>query len=204
MKTLEHSNTPEENTHTAWDDLNSVPFRGDETNKIRDTEKLRLTDEELIKLTAEWQNVEINEEALDQATKQNGNPNRYSPGFSFDSYNLPMDNDSVYRTVGTSAISDLMIMGFVRNKREAEGALGVAGKAGYGTSGVTVYWHEGVDGKKAKGDLVIQASKAAASEGYVTKDGVQGIWITDKATGQPVNLIDGQDHTGIELAPHKL
>ena len=167
-------------------------------------ERLRLTDEELIELTAEWDDVEIDEEALRKATERNGNPNSYAPGLPFSYNNLPTSSDSVYRRVGTSAISDLMIVGFVRNKRESENALDKPGKTGYGTSGPTVYWNGGTDGGSARADLLIQASKAAAEKGYVTKDDVQGIWVTDKATGQPVNLIDGQDHTGLEIAPHRL
>ena len=28
-------------------------------------------------------------------------------------------------------------------------------------------------------------------------------WVTDKNTGQPVNLIDSKDRTGLEMAEHK-
>ena len=166
--------------------------------------RLRLPDDELIELTAEWGDVEINQEALMEATEKNGNPNVYSKGLFFGSGNLPMSDDSVYRHVGSSAIADLMIQGFVRNKREAADALDMPGKRGFGTVGAGVYWYDGDSQKREKADLVIQASKAAAERGYVTKDDIQGIWVTDKNTGQPVNLIDGQDHTGLEMAEHKL
>lgn len=166
-------------------------------------DRLRLPDNELIELTAEWGDVEINQEVLKEATKKNGNPNIHGKGLFFGSGNLPMSNDSVYRHVGSSAIVDLMIQGFVRNKREAADALDILGKRGFGTEGAGVYWYDGDSQKREKADLVIQASKAAAERGYVTKDDVQGIWVTDKNTGQPVNLIDGQDHTGLEMADHK-
>lgn len=166
-------------------------------------DRLRLPDDELIELTAEWGDVEINQEALREATEKNGNPNMHDKGLFFGSGNLPMSDDSVYRHVGSSAVVDLMIQGFVRNKREAADALDMPGKLGFGTSGAGVYWNDGDSGKREKADLVIQAKKAAAERGYVTKDDVQGIWVTDKNTGQPVNLIDGQDHTGLEMADHK-
>ena len=166
-------------------------------------DRLRLPDNELIELTAEWGDVEINQEALKEATEKNGNPNIHGKGLFFGGGNLPMSDDSVYRHVGSSAIVDLMIQGFVRNKREAADALDIPGKRGFGTGGAGVYWYDGDSQKREKADLVIQASKAAAERGYVTKDDVQGIWVTDKNTGQPVNLIDGQDHTGLEMADHK-
>ena len=177
-----------------------------ETNRgaaIEKVDRLRLSDDELIELTAEWVDVEINQTALEEATKRNGNPNIHGKGLFFKSGNLPMSDDSVYRRVGSSAIADLMVQGFVRNKREAAGALDMPGKRGFGTEGAGVYWYDGDSQKYEKADLVIQASKAAAERGYVTKDDVQGIWVTDKNTGQPVNLIDGQDHTGLEMAEHK-
>ena len=170
---------------------------------IENVDKLQLTDNELIELTTEWGDVEINQETLQEATERNGNPNVHGKGLFFNSGNLPMSDDSVYRHVGTSAISDLMIQGFVRNKREAANALDKPGKRGFGTIGAGVYWYNGDSQKREKADLVIQASKAAAEMGYVTKDDVQGIWVTDKNTGLPVNLIDGQDHTGLEIADHK-
>lgn len=166
-------------------------------------ERLRLPDDELIELTAEWNDVEIDQENLRAATEKNGNPNSHGKGLFFESGNLPMSDDSVYRHVGSSAVVDLMIQGFVRNKREAAGALDIPGKRGFGTEGSKVYWYDGESGKREKADLVIQASKAAAERGYVTKDDIQGIWVTDKNTGQPVNLIDGQDHTGLEMADHR-
>lgn len=166
-------------------------------------DRLRLSDDELIELTAKWGDVEINQEALREATERNGNPNMHSKGLFFSSGNLPMSDDSVYRHVGSSAIADLMMQGFVRNKREAANALDVPGKGGFGTIGSGVYWYDGNSQKRETADLVIQATKAAAERGYVTKDDVQGIWVTDKNTGQPVNLIDGQDHTGLGMANHK-
>ena len=175
----------------------------DRTTALEKVDRLRLPDNELIELTAEWDDVEINQEALKEATEKNGNPNIHGKGLFFGSGNLPMSDDSVYRHVGSSAVVDLMIQGFVRNKREAAGALNAPGKRGFGTVGAGVYWYDGDSQKREKADLVIQASKAAAERGYVTKDDVQGIWVTDKNTGQPVNLIDGQDHTGLEMADHK-
>ncbi len=177
-----------------------------ETDRVATIEKvdrLRLPDNELIELTAEWGDVEIDQAALREATERNGNPNIHGKGMFFGSGNLPMSNDSVYRHVGSSAIADLMVQGFVRNKREAADALDIPGKRGFGTEGAGVYWYDGDSEKREKADLVIQASKAAAERGYVTKDDIQGIWVTDKNTGQPVNLIDGQDHTGLEIADHK-
>lgn len=168
-----------------------------------DVNRLRLPDNELIELTAEWGDVEINQEALREATEKNGNPNIHGKGLFFGSGNLPMSDDSVYRHVGSSAIADLMVQGFVRNKREAANALDMPGKRGFGTIGAGVYWYDGDSQKRETADLVIQATKAAAERGYVTKDDVQGIWVTDKNTGRPVNLIDGQDHTGLEIANHK-
>ena len=38
---------------------------------------------------------------------------------------------------------------------------------------------------------------------YVTKDDVLGIWVTDSNTGEPVNLIDGKDHTNLFIADHR-
>lgn len=175
----------------------------DRNTAIENVDRLRLSDNELIELTAEWGDVEINQEALQEAMERNGNPNVHGKGLFLSSGNLPMSDDSVYRHVGTSAISDLMIQGFVRNKREAANALDKPGKSGFGTTGAGVYWNDGNSQKREKADLVIQASKAAAEKGYVTKDDIQGIWVTDKNTGVPVNLIDGQDHTGLEIADHK-
>ena len=175
----------------------------DRVAALERVDRLRLPDNELIELTAEWGDVEINQETLREATEKNGNPNVHGKGLFFGSGNLPMSDDSVYRHVGSSAVVDLMIQGFVRNKREAADALDIPGKRGFGTEGAGVYWYDGDSQKREKADLVIQASKAAAERGYVTKDDVQGIWVTDKNTGQPVNLIDGQDHTGLEMADHK-
>ena len=170
---------------------------------IERVDRLRLPDDELIELTAEWNDVKLDQDALNRATAMNGNPNVHGKGVFFESGNLPTSDESVYRHVGSSAVVDLMINGFVRNKREAAGALGMPGKQGFGTEGATVYWFNGESGKRDKADLVIQASKAAADRGYVTKDDIEGIWVTDKNTGQAVNLIDGQDHTGLEMAEHK-
>ena len=175
-------------------DRNAAPERVDQ---------LQLPDDKLIELTAKWSNVEINQAALKEATDRNGNPNIHSKGLFFGSGNLSMSNNSVYRHVGSSAIVDLMNQGFVRNRREAADALDMPGKRGFGTVGAGVYWYDGDSQTREKADLVIQASKAAAEMGYVTKDDIQGIWVTDKNTGRPVNLIDGQDHTGLEMANHK-
>lgn len=223
-----HIETRKHSKETTWDDIaalqdkyrdliNSLPINDqveDEANNdvqpemnretaVRNVERLRLPDDELIELTAEWGDVEIDEEALREATEKNGNPNSHGGGIFFSSGNLPMSDDSIYRHVGTSAIVDLMIKGFVRNKREAANALGMPNKRGFGTIGPTVYWYDGNSQKRDTADLVIQASKEAADRGYVTKDDVQGIWVTDKNTGEPVNLIDGQDHTGLEMAEHR-
>ncbi|MBQ3309620.1 hypothetical protein IJG78_03000 [Candidatus Saccharibacteria bacterium] len=206
------------NTNTGWESLSEVPFAGDKQvaananpneSKIANTADnhnriRRLSNTELIELTAEWNNVKINQPALQQATQKNGNPNVHGKGLFFKSGNLPMSDDSVYRHVGTAAITDLMAMGFVRNAREAAGALDKPGKNGFGTVDASVYWYNGNSRVHEKADLVIEANKSAAESGYVTKDNVRGIWVTDKDTGQPVNLIDGQDHTGLEIADHKL
>ena len=165
--------------------------------------QLRLSDEELISRTAKWSDVKVNQEALRIATERNGNPNVHGEGMFFGSGNLPMDDNSVYRHVGTSAIADLMNQGFVRNKREAAGALDIPGKRGFGTEGATVYWNDGDSSRYETADLVIQADKSAADKGYVTKDDIQGILVTDRNTGRPVNLIDGRDHTGLDIAPHR-
>lgn len=181
----------------------TISHEGSRSIATENVDRLRLPDNELIELTAEWGDVEINQEALREATERNGNPNIHGKGLFFGSGNLPMSDDSVYRHVGSSAIADLMVQGFVRNKREAANALDMPGKRGFGTIGAGVYWYDGDSQKRETADLVIQATKAAAERGYVTKDDVQGIWVTDKNTGQPVNLIDGQDHTGLEMANHK-
>lgn len=170
---------------------------------IERVNRLRLSDEELIERTAGWNRVKVNQEALQRATERNGNPNVHGEGMYFEVGNLPMDDNSVYRHVGSSAIADLINQGFVRNKREAANALSIPGKRGFGTVGATVYWNDGDSKGYETADLVIQANKTAAEQGYVTKDDIQGIWVTDKNTGQPVNLIDGQDHTGLEIAPHR-
>ena len=96
-----------------------------------------------------------------------------------------------------------MVQGFVRNKCEAANALDKPGENGFGTVGTGVYWYDGNSQKCEKADLAIQASKTAAERGYVTKDAIHGIWVTDRSAGRPVNLIDGQDHTGLEIAEHK-
>lgn len=211
------------NSGTTWDDLSAMDdmahFKAvvdslpaldekesvevDRAVALQKIDRLRLPDDELIGLTSEWGDVEIEQGNLQAATERNGNPNVCGKGLFFASGNLPMSDDSVYRHVGSSAVVDLMIQGFVRNKREAAGALDIPGKQGFGTEGPGVYWNNGESGKREKADLVIQASKAATERGYVTKDDVQGIWVTDKNTGLPVNLIDGQDHTGLEMAAHK-
>ena len=165
--------------------------------------QLRLSDKELIGRTAEWNSVKVNREALQRATERNGNPNVHGEGMFFKGGNLPMDDNSVYRHVGTSAIADLINQGFVRNKREAANALDIPGKRGFGAEGATVYWNDGDSKKYETADLIIQANKTAAEQGYVTKDDIQGVWVTDKNTGRPINLIDGQDHTGLEIAPHR-
>lgn len=177
--------------------------KGSRSTTLEDINKIRLSDNELIELTAEWGDVEINQGALRQATERNGNPNIHGKGLFFSSGNLPMSDNSVYRHVGSSAIADLMIQGFVRNKREATNALDMPGKRGFGTVGAGVYWYDGDSQKREIADLVIQATKEAAEKGYITKDDIQGIWVTDKNTGKPINLIDGQDHTGLEIANHK-
>ena len=74
--------------------------------------------------------------------------------------------DNLCYNVGSSAIADLMVQGFVRNKREAADALDIPGKLGFGTEGAGVYWYDGDSEKREK-------------------------------------AIDGQDHTGLEIADHK-
>jgi len=210
----ERPNPDSDHSETTWDDLASVPFNeakedesanseADLRNAVERIDQLRISDNELIELMANWDKVEINQENLQEATARNGNPNARGRGLFFGSGNLPMSDESVYRHVGSSAIADLMTQGFVRNKREAAGALDIPGKRGFGTEGAIVYWYDGDSQKRDKADLVIQASKAAADRGYVTKDDIQGIWVTDRKTGHAVNLIDGQDHTGLEMASHK-
>lgn len=191
----------ESDTSTSENASNNTP-EDDLRASLERIEQMHLSDAELVELTANWSDVEVDQAALQGANKKDGTPNAFSGGL-FLGGNLPMHEDSVYRHVGTAAISDLFAQGFVRNKREAANAMDVPGKLGFGTSGATVYWNEGNSQKLEKADLVIQASRAAAEEGYVTKDGIQGIWVTDKKTGQPVNLIDGQDHSGLEMAPHR-
>lgn len=188
----------------AYSDKSEVGIDKDSrSTALENVNRIRLSDNELIELTAEWGDVEIDQEALRQATERNGNPNIHGKGLFFSSGNLPMSDNSVYRHVGSSAIADLMIQGFVRNKREAANALDIPGKRGFGTVGAGVYWNDGDSQKREIADLVIQATKEAAEKGYITKDDVQGIWVTDKNTGKPINLIDGQDHTGLEIANHK-
>src|SRR5574344_1084469 len=114
--------------------------------------------------------LEKNQEALKNATERNGNPNQHGKGIFIGTGNLPMSDESVYRHVGPSAIVDLMINGFVRNKREAAGALDIPGKNGFGTEGAGVYWNDGDSNKQERADMVIQANKSAAENGYVTKN----------------------------------
>lgn len=171
---------------------------------VKRIEAMKLSDLELINITSNWNSVEIDQAALSKSTQKNGNPNCYGDkGLSFSDGNLPMKDESIYRHVGTSAIADLAKVGYVRNKRETADALDIPGKKGFGTSGATVYWNSGDSRINESADLVIEANKAAADIGYVTKDDVLGIWVTDSNTGEPVNLIDGKDHTNLSIADHR-
>ncbi|MDR2336636.1 MAG: hypothetical protein LBE03_00835, partial [Candidatus Nomurabacteria bacterium] len=154
-------------------------------------DNLRMTDEELMKIGDVWDLVTIDKEALERATEKNGNPNRFAVGpIIGDNKNLPMSADSLYRHVrNSSAIADLMNVGFVRSRREAAGAEDIPGKGGFGTTGSGVYWNQGEEGKNEIADIVIESDKEMASKGYVTIDGVKGIWVTDKESGKAINLI---------------
>src|SRR5574344_2467127 len=149
------------------------PIYSAENHRVDSLEKIRnmeIPDDDLIELTSEWNDVKINQEALKNATERNGNPNQHGKGIFIGTGNLPMSDESVYRHVGPSAIVDLMINGFVRNKREAAGALDIPGKNGFGTEGAGVYWNDGDSNKQERADMVIQANKSAAENGYVTKN----------------------------------
>lgn len=166
-------------------------------------EKLHASDEQIIELVKDWDKVQVNQEVLQAATLKNGNPNCHGEAIITKVGNLPMNDDSIYRHVGPSAIVDLMQVGFVRNKREMADALDIPGKKGFGTVGPTVYWNDGNSLKADEADMVIEARKGAADEGYVTAKDVRGIWVTDANTNQPVNLLDGQNHDGLQMAPHR-
>ena len=186
----------------------AAPMTSEEIEKRRQEaiariEKLQATDEQVIEMIKGWSQVQVDQEALRAATLKNGNPNSHAKGTFFGNGNLPMDDNSIYRHVGPSAIVDLMQVGFVRNKREAADALDIPGKKGFGTSGAVVYWNDGDSSKSEHADMVFEARKSAADEGYVTIKDIKGIWVTDVQTNQPVNLLDGQNHDGLQMGSHR-
>lgn len=154
----------------------------------------KMSDEELWQIGNYWNDITIDEEALQEAIMLNPQPNvTNGRGLFFgEERNLPMSADAVYRHVGSDAIRDLLNVGFVRNKRVAVGAIGKGGR-GFGTVGEKVYWYPGKEGVNERADLLIEADKVQAEQGYVTKDFIRGIWITDPNTGDPVNLIAQTD-----------
>ncbi len=187
------------NKEKAAEEKTIEEIRNERHERIK---SMMLTDEQLIEKTSGWANVKVNEESLSNAYVQEGTPNSCSRGLFFGENNLPVESESIYRHVGTPAITDLFEQGYVRNAREAVGAMDDPDDRSFRTSGATVYWEGGIDGQTMNADLVIQARRDAAEKGYITKDDIIAIWVTDKNTGQPVNLIDGQDHTGLEIGKH--
>ncbi len=155
--------------------------------KIRNME---MSDKELWQIGEQWDEVTIDEEALQAAIEINPQPNvTNGQGLFFGKgRNLPMSGDAVYRHVGSSAIRDLLDVGFVRNKRMAAGAMQQGG-VHFGTVGELVYWYPGKEGVNERADLVIEADKSRAEQGYVTKDAIRGIWVTNPESGEAVNLI---------------
>lgn len=155
--------------------------------------QLEMSPEELDRIGDYWHLVKVDEAELAKAREQSANPNSFAPGVIVAGGNLPMQEESIYRHVKSPAVGDLMNVGFVRNKRAAADALDIPGKAGFGTSGATVYWNVGVAGKDERvsldGDIIIEASKSAAGEDYVQAKDIRAIWVADEETGQPKNLI---------------
>lgn len=101
-------------------------------------------------------------------------PNSYAPNkLRVGEQVVPENDNSVYRQVTERAIDDLIESGVVRGAKTALGE----GK----TSGDTVYWNRGEDGKGSTlgQGFVIEAPVDAAAGGWVTAEQVQGIYARD-------------------------
>lgn len=101
-------------------------------------------------------------------------PNSYAPNkLRIGAQVVPERSDSVYRQVTERAVDDLAQSGVVRGAKTALGE----GK----TSGDTVYWNRGEDGKGSTlgQGFVIEAPVDAAANGWVTADQVRGIYARD-------------------------
>ena len=127
----------------------NVNFEAVADGVLGKNEIAKMSDEELLGIGEQWDDVKVDETALREAIVFAEKPNAIGEKGLFvgANRNLPMTDDAVYRHVGTSAIRDLLDVGFVRNKRMATGAMGTKRRVG-GTIGGKVYWYPGKEGVK--------------------------------------------------------
>lgn len=111
------------------------------------------------------------------------NPNTAGPGL-FVAGELPMSSGNVYRQVGLEAVQDLAESGIVRNGSTAQGEP-------HKRWGHRVFWNNGVDGKQIStgGRFIIESTKEAVADGWVTADKVVGIH-TRTQSGEVINILN--------------
>ena len=84
----EQANTVSEQHGTTWEEVSQMQFDSDAAKEkarieqkrmtaIAKIESMKLTDTELIALTAKWNDVKVNEELLAESTRKHGNPNNH-------------------------------------------------------------------------------------------------------------------------------
>ena len=117
------------------------------------------------------------------------NPNSHSRGLFFGegpTDGVAMSEQNAYRSVDVRAIVDLIDSGVVR------GAYTASGGEHAQTEGHTTHWSDGVEGIrhsfKAEGAFVIEASRDALDQGWVTADKLVGVWTRDQS-GNTRNLL---------------
>lgn len=102
------------------------------------------------------------------------NPNIHGKGLFIGKGEVPMSDESVYRSVQEPAVEDLAASGVVRGAR-------TAGAGQINTSGHATYWNNGEAGKSTPlgQGVIIEAPRSDAESGWVTADKVQGVYARD-------------------------
>lgn len=121
-------------------------------------------------------------QVMDSHEQFTDNPNTAGPGL-FIAGEVSMNSDNVYRQVGFEAVQDLAQAGIVRNGSTAQGKP-------HKRWGHRVFWNEGADGKKIStgGRFIIESTKEAVADGWVTADKVVGIH-TRTQSGEIIDIL---------------
>ncbi len=117
------------------------------------------------------------DKAADEHTEMTGiaSPNKHGKGLFIGEGDVPMSSDNVYRQVHRQAIEDMAEAGVVRGLYTATNGERAQ------TETHATYWNDGVDDRKMSlgGRYVIEASKAAAEQGWVKASDVKGVYARD-------------------------